>query len=91
MAVTSVVITAVAGAPTNEICTRAFCTAIAATPTMPAKTAVGEAGSSPKPAETQIATTLVSRIKCNAKSGLREPWWDSSRPAAANLVKASTI
>jgi hypothetical protein len=35
-----VVITAVEGAPFSEICTRAFCTAIAETPSIPATVAV---------------------------------------------------
>jgi hypothetical protein len=47
------VITAVAGAPRSETCTRVFCTAIAATPSMPATTALGASGSTgaPVPAE----------------------------------------
>ena len=35
-----VVITAVAGAPCSAICTSAFCTAIAETPSMPATTMI---------------------------------------------------
>jgi len=53
--VTLVVITAVDGAPFSETCTSAFCTAIAETPSIPAKIAFAALGSMLEPAATQMA------------------------------------
>jgi transposase len=68
-AVMSVVITVVAGAPTNEACESAFCTAIAAAPSMPAATAVGAAGSRPEPSITRTARKHTSRTSCSVGRG----------------------
>ena len=66
--VMSVVITAVAGAPTR-IRTSAFCTAIAPTPSMPATRPIGVAGSKPEPAATQTVRKIMSRKSCSANKG----------------------
>jgi hypothetical protein len=50
-----VVITAVEGAPRIEIRTSAFCTAIAETPSIPAKIVLAVFGSTCEPAERQMA------------------------------------
>src|SRR6266478_6406153 len=70
--VTLVVITAVDGAPVSEICGSVFCTAIADTPSMPARIAFAAFGSMCGPAATQRARKPPSSRNCSRSSGHRE-------------------
>src|SRR5213593_3085668 len=70
--VTLAVITAVEGAPVNEICESAFCTAIAATPNMPAMIALTEFGSRRGPAATQRTRNPARSRNWNSNKGSSE-------------------
>jgi hypothetical protein len=59
-----VVSTAVDGAPTSEIRTSAFWTAIAETPSIPARTMLGALASTPEPATTHIPRKPQSNASC---------------------------
>jgi hypothetical protein len=60
-----VVITAVGGAPFSEVCTNAFCTAIAETPSMPARIAFAAFGATGGPAATPTAATAGDSCRCS--------------------------
>jgi hypothetical protein len=85
-----VVITAVDGAPLSETRTSAFCTAIAETPSIPAKIMLAVFRSLPGPATTPTARKAESRRNCSNSRGISEPIRIRSRPATSSLVNAST-
>ena len=87
--VTLAVITAVEGAPVNEICESAFCTAIAATPNMPAMIALTEFGSRRGPAATQRTRNPARSRNWNSNKGRSEANPIASRPLTSSFVKAS--
>jgi hypothetical protein len=81
-----VVITAVAGTPCKETCTRAFCTAIAETANMPAIVALVAFGSSPGPAEMQTTSELQKNTNCITSKGRSELRPIASHPPASSLA-----
>src|SRR3989442_7434358 len=88
--VTLLVITAVDGAPFNEICTRAFCTAIAATPSMPATIALAAFGLRRGPAATQRTRKPARSRNCSSSRGRSEASPIASKPPTSSLVRPST-
>ena len=89
--VTFVVITAVGGVPFSEICTSAFCTAMAATPSMPATIAMPAFGSGWGPAATRNARKPVSSSHCRTRRGCNEGRSKAFKPATRNRARTSTV
>src|SRR6516164_481058 len=88
--VTFVVITAVVGLFFSEICTSAFCTAIAATPDIPAMIASVAFVSLHGPAVTPSTRKVSRNISCSNSSDRKVETPDHSRPLASRRVKSST-
>jgi hypothetical protein len=65
----SVVITFVAAKPINAIRTRAFCPAMAETPSMPAKTAVGASGSTFAPPQSEPSESQPAKRNAQLVAG----------------------
>jgi len=75
------------GAPLSEICTSAFCTAIAETPSMPARIAFVAFGSMRGPTATQRTRKPASNRNCSSSSGQSEARPIDSKPPANSLVR----
>ena len=88
--VTLLVITAVAGAPFRQIWTRAFWTAIAATPSIAATIVMAEGGSGRGPAATQAARKPASSRSCSSNSGCNVARPRASNRAASHRVRPTT-
>jgi hypothetical protein len=80
-----VVITAVVGVFVSEICTSAFCTAIAATPNIPAVTASTGSASRRGLATTQTARKAIKKNSCSNGRGVETSV--RSRPPASKRVR----
>src|SRR5216683_2276092 len=81
-----VVMTAVDGAPFSDTCTSAFCTAIAETPSMPARIAIDASGSIRRPAETHRTRKPTSSRSCSRRRGRSEANPTLSKVPASSLV-----